>query len=74
MIWAILTEKKEDEVYVNQGEALTDLQILIKFLLNFLNELVMSSLGYFRNPVKLLPSENYSGKIACFRNSTLTQS
>ena len=43
MIWAILAEKNEDKVDVNQDESLTDLQILIKYsyLLNFLHELVM---------------------------------
>ena len=29
MIWAILAEKNEDKVYVNQEESLTDLQTLI---------------------------------------------
>ena len=40
MICAILAEKNEDNVYVNQDESLTDLQTLIKysFLLNFLHE------------------------------------
>ena len=40
MIWAILAEKNEDKVDVNQDESLTDLQTLIKysFLLNFLHE------------------------------------
>ena len=43
MIWAIVAEKNEDKVDVNQDESLTDLQILIKykFILNFLHELVM---------------------------------
>ena len=31
MIWAILAEKNEDKVYVNQDESLTDLQTLIKY-------------------------------------------
>ena len=40
------SREKRNKVYVNQDESLTDLQILIKysFLLNFLHELVMSSL------------------------------
>ena len=40
--YTILAKNNEDKVYVNQGEAFTDLQILIKykFLLNFLHELV----------------------------------
>ena len=29
VIWAILAEKNEDKVYVNQEESLTDLQTLI---------------------------------------------
>ena len=29
-MWAILAEKNEDKVYVNQDESLTDLQTLIK--------------------------------------------
>ena len=38
----------------------------------------MSSLSYFRNPVKLLPSENYCVNIGCFRpefhfNSIITK-
>ena len=31
VIWAILAEKNEDKVYVNQDESLTDLQISIKY-------------------------------------------
>ena len=30
VIWAILVEKNEDKVYVNEDESLTDLQILIE--------------------------------------------
>ena len=43
VIWAILAEKNEDKVYVNQDESLTDLQTLIKYLfvLNFLHESLM---------------------------------
>ena len=31
VIWAILAEKNEDKVYVNQDESHTDLQTLIKY-------------------------------------------
>ena len=50
VIWAILAEKNEIKVDINQDESLTDLQILIKnsILLNFLHELVM----YYLSDVK----------------------
>ena len=35
VIWAILAEKNEDKVYVNQDESLTDLQTLIKYSIHF---------------------------------------
>ena len=43
-MWAILAEKNEDKVYVNQFLFITNLQILIKysFLLNFLHESLMN--------------------------------
>ena len=56
MIWAILAEKNEDKVDVNQDESLTDLQTLIKysFLLNFLHESLMNL---------ITPNENLQKKI-----------
>ena len=49
MIWAILAEKNEDKVDVNQDESLTDLQTLIKysFVLNFLHESLMNLINIY---------------------------
>ena len=51
MIRAILAEKNEDKVYVNQDESLTDLQTLIKysFRLNFLHESLMNLINVFKD-------------------------
>ena len=51
MISAILAEKNEDKVDVNQDESLTDLQTLIKysFLLNFLHESLMNLINIYKD-------------------------
>ena len=50
MIWAILAEKNEDKVNVNEDESLADLQTLIKysFLLNFLHESLMNLIMFHK--------------------------
>ena len=56
MIRAILAEKNEDKVYVNQDESLTDLQTLIKysFLLNFLHESLMNLIMNYTDHIHVI--------------------
>ena len=63
--WAILAEKNEDKVYVNQDDCFTDLQILIKysFLLNFLHESLMNLIRQFKKihiSLKVMSSPFYA--------------
>ena len=70
-IQAVLAEKIERKLYINQDESLNDLQIFIKyyFLLKFLDELVTSFLSFKNEPFYEFIGEvilkNYREQRAC---------
>ena len=64
MIWAILAEKNEDKVHVNQDESLTDLQTRCMFLLNISFEFFSWIFSEFDNYSYKLVKRSYpSGEV-----------